>query len=281
MSLEKVDNKEKTLLAFTTANQIDYNIKGIESILKNKLGNVDLVVFDDASNDGTIEWCKENDVEIITKKSAKGLTHSWNLAYQKFKSEDYKFLIFSNSDIIVPKGSLEIILKENEKFIIVSPLSTKKGVGHQPEQDFRKYFNPEIDEYKFENTERVQEFINENKSIEGCKEVDYINGFFFSVNRDIISYEYSETELFDPKNPNCGNEQELCERVPHPKGIVLNAYIFHFKGVSLEVTNIDNQSYEFNIYRDLNWQEAEKIQNSAIRKLIFKIKYKFRVYFSN
>ena len=53
--------------------------------------------------------------------------------------------------------------------------------------------------------------------------------------------------------------------------------IFHFKGISLEVTNLDNQSYEYNIYRDLNWQQAEKIKRSSIRKLWFKIKYKLNL----
>jgi hypothetical protein len=112
---------------------------------------------------------------------------------------------------------------------------------------------------------------------EKSKEKDYINGFFFSVNRDIIKYEYSKTQLFHPKNHNVGNEHELCERVTQPIAIVLNSYIFHFKGVSLEVTNLDDQSYEYNIYRDLNWQQAEKIKNSIWRKLWFKIKYKLKL----
>lgn len=105
----------------------------------------------------------------------------------------------------------------------------------------------------------------------------YINGFFFSVNRDIIKYEYSDSELFHPKNHNVGNEHELCERVSEPIAIVLNSYIFHFKGVSLEVTNLDGQSYEFNIYRDLNWQQVQKIKNNSLRKLWFKIKHKLKL----
>lgn len=271
------DNSKKTLLAFTTANQLEYNIKGIRSILKNKPNYIDLVVFDDASNDGTVEWCRSNNISIITKKSAMGLTHSWNLAYEKFKKENYKHIIFSNSDIIVPKKSLELLLQENEKFIIVSPLSTKKGVGHQPLQDVRLYHQLKHDEYDFENTQLIQDYIAENPLPEGAKEVDYINGFFFSVNRDVIKYEYSETELFDPETVNVGNEEELCRKVKQPIAIAVNSYIFHFKGVSLEVTNMDNQSYDLNIYRDLNWQQAEKLKNSKYKKLWFKIKYKLKL----
>lgn len=268
------DNSSKTLLAFTTANQLSYNIKGIKSILTNKPDYVDLVVFDDSSNDGTVEWCRDNYITIITKVTAKGLTHSWNLAYQLFKEENYKHLIFSNSDIIVPKYALEHLLSQNENFIIVSPLSTKKGVGHQPLQDIKAYHQFEEDEYDYLNTQLIQDKIKQNKTTELAKEVDYVNGFFFAVNRDIINYEYSKTELFNPKNHNVGNEDELCKKVTQPIAIVTNSYIFHFKGVSIEVTNMDNQNYDLNIYRNLNWQDAEKLKNSIFQKLWFKIKYK-------
>lgn len=270
------NNKNRTLLAFTTANQLEYNIKGLNSILQNKPDNIDVVVYDDASNDGTVDWCKDNNITIITKEKAMGLTHSWNLAYQKFKSENYKFLMFSNSDIIVPKNALEEIQTQNEKFIIASPLSTLKGVGHQPKQDIQQFHQISLDEYEYKNTEDIQKMIFENKLDKESQEVDYINGFFFSVNRDIINYEYSKTELFHPDNHNVGNEHELCERVTEPIAIVTNAYIFHFKGVSLEITNLDNQSYEYNIYRDLNWQEAEKIKANPWRKTWFKIKYRLK-----
>ncbi|MDF1672246.1 MAG: class I SAM-dependent methyltransferase [Vicingaceae bacterium] len=273
----KSDNSNRTLLAFTTANQLEYNIKGLKSIFENKPDYIDVVVYDDASIDGTIEWCRDNNIPIITKEKALGLTHSWNLAYKKFKSENYKFLMFSNSDIIVPKKSLEAILHQNENYIIVSPLSTKKGVGHQPKQDVRNFYDLPFDEYNYLNTEKVQEYINQNQVSQKSKEVDYINGFFFSVNRDIIEYEYSDNELFYPGNQNVGNEHELCQRVKKSIAIVTNSYIYHFKGVSLEVTNLDNQSYEYNIYRDLNWQQAEKIKKSKWRKFWFKVKYKLKL----
>jgi len=268
------DNSGRTLLAFTTANQLEYNIKGIKSILTNKPEYVDLIVFDDASNDGTVEWCRDNNLTIVTKITAKGLTHSWNLAYQLFKEEGYKHLIFSNSDIIVPKRALEHLLSQNEKFIIVSPLSTKKGVGHQPLQDVKTYHQFNEDEYNYENTQIIQDRIHQSHSTDVAREINYINGFFFAVNREIINYEYSKTELFNPKNHNVGNEDELCKKVTQPIAIVTNSYVFHFKGVSIEVTNMDNQNYDLNIYRNLNWQDADKLKNSLLRKLWFKIRYK-------
>ena len=45
------ENSERALLAFTTANQLAYNIKGIKSIMDNKPDYIDMVVYDDASID--------------------------------------------------------------------------------------------------------------------------------------------------------------------------------------------------------------------------------------
>lgn len=272
---DKGDKKDKTLLAFTTANQLEYNIRGVRSIIENKPDYVDLVVFDDASNDGTVEWCKDNAISIVTKEQSKGLTNSWNLAYAKFKQENYKHLIFANNDIIVPKNAIHQLISQNDEYAIVSALSTKKGVGHQKLQDIRKYYDFDFDEYDYTNTQIVQNFIDNASLPEKIKDIEYINGFFFSINRSIIAYEYSENQLFNPKSVNVGNEDELCQKVKEPIGVVLNSYIFHFKGVSLEIYNPDNLSFDYNIYRDFNWQKVNELKNSTLKNRWFKIKNRF------
>ncbi|PCJ01425.1 MAG: hypothetical protein COB15_00440 [Flavobacteriales bacterium] len=266
----------KILFAITTANQLSYTIKIIQSIRVHKNKNIDVVIFDDASNDGTQEWCKKNNLEIITKKTPEGLTHSWNLAYKKFKNEDYSHLILSNNDLIIPVNAIENLIEANNKFVIAGPLSTKKGVGHQPLQNVKLYYDINSDEYEYKNTSAIQNVISEDTSSKKSKQVDFINGFIFSMDRRIIDYERSDGNIFDPKNINVGNESELCERVKPNIGIALKAYIFHFKGVSFKDINFDNQPFTHNVYRDLNWQEAEQLKKNPLKKLLFKLKRKFK-----
>lgn len=268
----------KVLLAITTANQLEYTIKIISSLSNSKPDYVDVVIFDDASSDGTIEWCKENNIEIVSKPESKGLTHSWNLAYKKFKDDGYNHLILSNNDLIIPKNSIENLINLNKTYTIVGPLSTKKGVGDQPLQNVREYYNFSTDEYNYTNTLEVQEHINSANLNPSFKVSQLLNGFIFSLNRTIISYELNDGNIFDPKNINVGNETELCNRVSENEtlAIALNAYIFHFKGVSFQDINFDNQSIEFNIYRDLNWQEAQLLKKSPIKRFLFKLKRKFK-----
>ena len=266
----------KILFAITTANQLDYTVKIIDSLNNCGINNTDIVIFDDASNDGTVVWCHKNKIEIITKEEPKGLTHSWNLAYKKFKSENYDHLILSNNDLIIPKNAIENLIEVNNKYTIAGPLSTLKGVGHQPLQDVRNYYNFEIDEYDFKNTQDIQNHLIQNPLEKKNEHVDFINGFVFSMNRTIIEYELPDGNLFDPSNINVGNESELCERVKPLIGIALNAYIFHFKGVSFKDINFDKQPFTHNVYRDLNLHEAEQFKKNPLRKLLFKLKRKFK-----
>jgi hypothetical protein len=40
---------------------------------------------------------------------------------------------------------------------------------------------------------------------------------------------------------------------------------------------MDNQSYDLNIYRNLNWQEAESLKKSTLKKMWFKINHRVKL----
>ena len=62
------------------------------------------------------------------------------------------------------------------------------------------------------------------------------NGFFFMMNRNIIKYEHSDTELFEPKYIMTKNEDEFNwgKLIPNNDFAALckTSFIFHYKGVS-------------------------------------------------
>lgn len=272
------DKKGRTLLVFTTANQIYYNIKGIQSVLENKPENSDLLVVDDASNDGTVEWCLENNIKIITKETPKGVTNSWNTGYLKFKKENYDNVFFLNSDILVPQNALQNMINHLKTYNVITPLTTLKGAGHQPLQDVKKYYNFETDEYIPENVYQIQKTIG--KESKSPVQLDYVNGFFFGVNRNVIACEYKKDILFNSDQINVGSENSFCERVNQVYtdkiALDLGSFVFHYKGVSLQVTNLDDQDYQYNIYRDLTWKEANELSKSKIKKSLFILLYKLK-----
>lgn len=272
------DKAGRTLLVFTTANQIYYNIKGIKSVLANKPDYCDLLVVDDASNDGTVEWCLENNVDIITKEEPLGVTHSWNVGYKKFKQENYDNVFFLNSDIIVPENAIQNMVNQLKSYHVIAPLTTLKGAGHQPLQDVKKYHEIDIDEYNPENVQNIQMKIENSNQFP--IELEYVNGFFFGVNKNVVECEYSNDTLFNTDQINVGSENSFCERVNqvynNKIAVDLCSFVFHYKGVSLKVTNLDDQEYQYNIYRNLTWKQADSLRSSRFRKLMFVLSYKMK-----
>ena len=225
----------RTLFALTTYNEIEITEQAIKSIINNVSINYDLVIFDDYSKDNFLELEKKYKVKVITKNKGYGLTHSWNMAYKYFKQYGYDYLIIANNDILVPKYSIEELLKSVNKNVLAVPLTTKKGAGHNAEQDFKLYYNINLEENNYINYQLIQNnIINGTTSM---KIVNKFNGFFFIMNKNIMKYELPDGNLFKPENINVGNEDDLNERLVKMNDkpvICLKSFIFHFKNITFK-----------------------------------------------
>lgn len=238
----------KTLLAVTTYNQLKYT-KQAESSIPNIEG-MDIVFIDDASTDNTIEYLKSKKREIITKTNGQGLTHSWNIAYQKFKNELYDGLIISNNDVLF-NYTLKNVVNGLSKYEIVVPLTSRRGSGSsEARQDIKNYypnFNNQDDPVKHK-----QEL--SKLTINDFKVITWMHGFCFGINRNIIKCQIDEEHLFKPTNINCHQEGEFYPRIiqrGYKSRVCLSSFIFHYTSKSLpykgEINGIDSRNvFEFN-----------------------------------
>lgn len=263
---------KKTLLAITAANQWEYTEACLLSLQTCDLADIDVVVFDDASKDNTPGHCSEMGITCITKPKPLGLTDSWNRAYAHYKAGNYENLIISNNDILVPRGALDALINGLNDYCIVGPLSTEKGVGHQPEQYVGKHHTLATNPAEPDNFQLIQDELNPGTA---TSQLNYVNGFCFAMNRDIVNYELPDGNLFDPKHINVGNEDELCGRVKPSIGVALGSFIFHFKGVSFP-GSINEQDINTNIYRDLTWDKAEALSNSSMKRIVHNLKLRLK-----
>tara|TARA_B100000902_G_scaffold49128_1_gene56067 strand:+ start:854 stop:1651 length:798 start_codon:yes stop_codon:yes gene_type:complete len=236
----------KTLLVITTYNQSDYTKLCFDS-LKNIEEDIDVLVIDDCSADDTLLLCKEYGHKVIAKKEGKGLTDSWNRGYYEFKkTDDHEYLILANNDILIPNGALGELVETFQKwpFSMIVPMSTEYGVGHNREQSITNYYN-NIDPSNPNDYQHVQDKIIDIKkktkdanNLYICDPVrmKMFNGFFFMMNRNIINYQHSDKELFEPKNIMTKNEDEFnwSKLIPNNDFTALckTSFIFHYKGVS-------------------------------------------------
>ena len=240
----------KILLVVTTYNESECTKLCFDS-LKLLDEKFDVLVVDDCSTDNTIELCDEYGYDVITKKEGKGLTHSWNMAYEVFKNNDYDYFILANNDVLVPKGAIGELVKSFEKwpYSLIVPTSTTRGVGHNAQfQSMELFYNDfGFDCDNPENCQRTQDTMLEIKKqlteqnnlyILDSVRMKMFNGFFFMMNRNIINYEYSDTELFKPeyvvtKNEDIFNWDNLIPNDDFP-AICKTSFVFHYKAVTLK-----------------------------------------------
>ena len=248
----------KTLLAITTYNQIKFTKLCIESLKNINIPGLDIIFIDDVSKDGTVKYLTESKYLFKGRGTPKGLTYSWNIAYKKFKNEKYQNLIISNNDVLFSKQSLEDLIKNLHQFTFVVPLTTKKGAGHNwQEQAINQYYPGLV-----RLAEQSQSYLKvQQKLIQlGSKTKQYhktlkrFNGFIFGMNRNIIKYEFDKDNLFNPRNTNVGQEADLGRRLKEPIILSLTSFIYHFKGVSFpkkgKSINGDDIRQNLNLYHD-------------------------------
>ena len=74
------------------------------------------------------------------------------------------------------------------------------------------------------------------------------NGFFFMMNRNIINYQYSDKELFDPKYVMTKNEDEFnwSNLIPNHDfpALCKTSFVFHYKGVTTKGDLRNNEKWK-------------------------------------
>ena len=223
----------KTLLAITTYNQLKYTQKTENSIPK--IDGMDVVFVDDKSDDETVKYLKSKNRNVIEKERGAGLTDSWNIAYRKFKSESYDGLIISNNDVLF-NYTLADLVGGLEKYPLVLPLTSLSGAGCSKKRQSVSHYYPKFKEPQASNeTLHIKSLEKINKK--GYTEINWLHGFCFGLNRDVIKAEVDPEHLFHPKNINCHQEQHFYNRIIKwgikPR-VCLSTFVFHYVSKTLQ-----------------------------------------------
>jgi hypothetical protein len=128
-----METESQILIVYTTCNQLPMTILSLQ-FLRNTDKLADLVVIDDHSTDGTVEYLRKRGFAVITKPKATGLTDSWNIGYRLAVALGYKNVVFTNNDVLLTTGSVALMYQGLRDYGLVVPLTTEKGAGHHPAQ---------------------------------------------------------------------------------------------------------------------------------------------------
>jgi hypothetical protein len=128
-----VKTESQLLIVYTTCNQLSMTILSLQ-FLRNTDKLADLLIVDDHSTDGSVEYLRKRGFSVITKPKATGLTDSWNVGYRIAVALGYKNVIFTNNDVLLTTGSIALMNQGLRDYGLVVPLTTEKGAGHHPAQ---------------------------------------------------------------------------------------------------------------------------------------------------
>lgn len=249
----------KDLLVLTTAGRLHL----LQDAVKSLKDPLDILVVDDATpvKVGIKQFCKDREFHFIGKPYPRGLTNSWNQAFQFFMKNGYKRCILSNDDVRFPEGFSKGLLAGLKQFTITCPISNRPTTDTKKNM-FKKQWLFRIDPMLpmgSSRTERdsVQRILQKRFKNAPYSRINTFNGFCFAFSRSIEKFQYSPPEhfLFNHNKVNTGNEMELGRRIRKKRGkvaICRTSYVWHLKNGTYRELKLD--------YKDRlwTWKRGEK-----------------------
>lgn len=175
------------------------------------------------------------------------MTDSWNIAYRKFKQENYDALIISNNDVIF-NISLSNFIQALGTYPIVVPMTNHRGEGSQKKSQIVEKHYPFFKRRIADDPIKHKTFIHKLNIME-CKSIPWVHGFCFGMNRDAIICEHDDEHMFDPKNINCHQEPAFLKNIVHhnfKSMLCLSCFVYHYGSKSLpykgQINGIDSRN---------------------------------------
>jgi len=73
----------------------------------------DILVLDNGSTDDTIEWCKENDIEVMVNEEP--VNEAWNRALRETINRGYDYCLLCNNDVILSPKYIDTLVEVSER----------------------------------------------------------------------------------------------------------------------------------------------------------------------
>ena len=166
-----------------TYNNLELNKKCIQSILKKTAyANYELIIVDNQSTDGTIEYLKEVEqkyipnVKIIFNHENLGFAGGNNIGIQASKGE---YVLLLNNDTVVTRGWLTALSKHlmgNPKYGMCNPVTN--SIGNESQINVKYHNEKEMDEFAYM-------FTAKNMNCE-YKKVDRLPLFSTLIKKEVV-----------------------------------------------------------------------------------------------
>lgn len=219
---------KNTSIIILTYNQLEYTKLCVKSIRNNNLlGTYEIIIVDNNSTDGTVEWLKsqeDTDFKVIFNNENKGFPKGCNQGIE-VANKDNDIMLLNNDTVVMPNSifNLRLGLYSAERIGAVGSVSNNVSYYQQLMLNFS-----EFEEYmKFAEHNNVP---NDKCYDERLKLV----GFAMLINRKVIDRIKGFDERFTPGNY---EDDDISYRIVNEKYKILlckDSYIHHFGSVSFK-----------------------------------------------
>ena len=183
---KKLPNKKLISIIILAHNQIEYTKKCLESILKNTLEPFELIVVDNGSIDGTVEYLeseflRKNDdvrIKIIKNSENKGFASGNN---QGIATSSGDYILLLNNDVVVTPGWLERMISCCEKRPEIGIVGPRSNYVSGPQL-------LEPVDYNLDSLEGLNRFSKKVTTINAKKSTQLLRvvGFCMLIKRSVI-----------------------------------------------------------------------------------------------
>ncbi|WP_346895285.1 glycosyltransferase [Clostridium sp. UBA7503] len=218
-------NAFKTSIIILTYNNLDYNKICIESIRKyTKNNNYEIIVVDNNSKDGTVEWLKEQkDIKVIYNKENLGFPKGCNQGINIANGEE---ILLLNNDTIVAPGWLENLkecLYSSEYIGAVGPVTNSCP-------------NYQSIPISYASVEEMIEFAEKYNYSEPKKWEERLRliGYCMLIKKEVIDKVGLLDEIFTPGNFEDDDYSLRMRKAGYKLMLCKNSFIHHFGSASFE-----------------------------------------------
>jgi len=230
---------KKVSVVLLALNQVEYTRKCIESIQKNCTQNLELILVNNGSTDGTKEYFDSvPGAVVIHNEENLGVSAGWNQGIRKATGE---YVLILNNDTIIVPGTIENMVRaacNHSKAGIVGPRSNQIA-GPQLVKDFTWESEEEI-------LHKAQIF--QQKMDRSAWEFSRIKGFCMLVPMKVVH----QVGLFDERfgKGNFEDDDYSCRvrKAGYNLLVADDSFLFHFGSVSFGQAGIDwNEQMKINM----------------------------------
>lgn len=253
---------------------VTYNgMKWIEQCLKS-CSDYKVIVIDNASNDGTVDFIKKNhtQVHLFSQKTNLGFGQANNLGMSYALSQGAEFVFLLNQDAFLEQNTIENLIKvykDNSNFALLSPIHLN-GNGTKLDKGFSSYMAYEKNNYFYYDAIK--------KNLSKIYEVPYVNAAAWLLPKKTLL----KIGGFDSIFFHYGEDDNYCQRLQYHGlkiGVVTNAFVKHDR----EFVKYDNDIKSLKSkerYYKYRWADINIENKNLIRKRVNELKKtKFYAFF--